>query len=60
MSLIPILVALVILGLVLWVIDQITMDATVKKIIHVVVIVFVCLYLLQVLGLLGSVDLRIH
>lgn len=46
--LIEIIVALVIVGLVLWVVQQIPMDPAIAKIIRVVVIVFVVLWLLTV------------
>ena len=45
--LIQIVVALVIVGLVLWVVQQIPMDAVIARIIRVVVIVFVVLWLLS-------------
>lgn len=55
LGLINILVALVIVGLVLWAVEQIPMDDTIKRIIRVVVIVVVCIYLLYFLvGLLPS------
>ena len=47
--LLNVIVALAILGLFLWVIQQIPMDATIARVIRVVVIVVVCLYLLQIL-----------
>ena len=47
--LIQIVVALVIVGLVLWVVSQIPMDPTIARIIRVVVIVFVVVWLLYVL-----------
>lgn len=47
--LIQIIVALAIVGLILWVIEQIPMDAAIVKIIRVVVIVVTCLWLLTVL-----------
>lgn len=47
--LIQIVIVLVIVGLLLWVLQQIPMDATVARIIRVVVIVCVCLWLLYVL-----------
>ena len=53
--LIQIVVALVIVGLVLWVLGQIPMDPTIARIIRVVVIVCVCIWLLYVVvGVLGS------
>ncbi len=45
--LIQIIIALVIVGLALWVIAQIPMDAAIARIIRVVVIAFVCLWLLS-------------
>ena len=47
--LIEIVIALAIVGLILWVISQVPMDATIAKIIRVIVIVFVCIWLLSVL-----------
>ena len=53
--LLQVIVALVIVGLVLWVVSQIPMDPTIAKIIRVVVIVFVSIWLLYlVIGLLGG------
>jgi len=55
MSLIGVLVALVIVGVVLWLLNTlIPMDPKIKTIINVVVVLVVCLYLLQVFGLIGS------
>jgi hypothetical protein len=52
-ALVNVVVALVIVGLVLWAISQIPMDPTIAKVIRVVVIVVVCIYLLYFLvGLL--------
>ena len=47
--LINIIIVLVIVGLLLWVLQQIPMDATIARIIRVVVIVCVCLWLLSML-----------
>ncbi len=47
--LIQVVVALVIVGLILWIIEQIPMDATIARILRVVVIVVVCLWLLSLL-----------
>lgn len=44
-----IILTLVVIGLILWGLDQIPMDGTVKRIIHVVVIILVVLWLLQVI-----------
>lgn len=54
MSLTSIIVALVLVGLALWVVGQIPMDPTVARILRVVVIVAVVLWLLQAFGLLGG------
>jgi hypothetical protein len=47
--LINLLVVLIIFGLVLWAVSQIPMDPTIARIIRVVVIVFVCIYLVYFL-----------
>jgi hypothetical protein len=47
--LIQIVVALVIVGLILWVIQQIPMDPVIARIIRVIVIVVVCLWLIMFL-----------
>ena len=53
--LIQIVIVLVVVGLMLWVIQQIPMDAAIARIIRVVVIVFVVLWLLTVLmGVFGG------
>ena len=53
--LIEIVIVLVIVGLALWVLQQIPMDATIARIIRVVIIVVVCIWLLYVLvGFLPS------
>ena len=49
MPLIQIVVALCVVGLLLWVITQIPMDPTIARIIRVVVIVAVCIWLLSLL-----------
>jgi hypothetical protein len=51
---ISVIVTLVILGLLLWVVDQLPIDGTIKRIIHVVVIVAAVLFVLQALGLWGG------
>ena len=48
--LIQILIVLCIVGLVLWAISQIPMDAAIARIIRVVVIVAVCIWLIYVLA----------
>lgn len=57
MSLITLIVLLIIVGVLLWVINtQIPMDATIKKIINIVVIIVVCLWLLSVFGILPDLN----
>ena len=48
--LIQILVTLVIVGLILWGVSQIPMDPAIAKVIRVVVIVFVCVWLVYLLA----------
>lgn len=52
MSILGILIFLVVLGVVLWLINAyIPMDPKIKTILNVVVVIFVVVWLLQVLGL---------
>lgn len=54
MTLLPIIIALIIVGLILWVINTyIPMDDKIKKILNVVVIIVLVVWLLNVFGLLG-------
>lgn len=55
-SLIGIVIALILIGVALYLVNLIPMDGTIRKIIQIVVIVVVVLWLLQALGLLGSVS----
>lgn len=48
--LIQILIALVIVGLILWAVQQIPMDPAIARIIRVVVVVFVCIWLIYILA----------
>lgn len=53
--LIEILIVLVVIGLAMWILQQIPMDPTIARIIRVVLIVFVALWLLYILvGFLPS------
>ena len=54
MNLISIIIALVILGVVLYCLNLIPMDDTVKKIINILAILFIVLWVLQEVGLLGN------
>lgn len=53
--LIQIVIVLAVVGLFLWAVTQIPMDDAIRKIIRVVIIVFVCLWLLYALmGMVGG------
>jgi len=53
--LIQVIVGLIIVGLALWVIQQIPMDPAIARLIRIIVIVVVCIWLLYVVvGLLGG------
>jgi hypothetical protein len=55
MTLIGLVVTLILVGLLLYVIEVLLpIDATIKKLIRIVVIVVVLLWLLQALGVLGG------
>jgi formate hydrogenlyase subunit 4 len=57
MPLIQLVIALVVVGVALWLINTyIPMDATIKKILNVVVIIVVILWLLSIFGVLGSMS----
>jgi hypothetical protein len=57
MSLVGIVLALVVVGVLLWLVETyIPMNPTIKKAIEVVVIIVVVLWLLQVFGVLGSIN----
>lgn len=52
---ITILVALVVIGVVLWLVNtKIPMDSTIKTIINVVVVLGACLWLLSAFGVIGA------
>jgi hypothetical protein len=59
MDLISLLVALVIVGVLLYVVSLIPMDATILRIIQIVVILVVVLWLLSALGVLNVGNIRI-
>jgi hypothetical protein len=54
MSLISIIVAIVVVGLLLWAAEQVPMSAPVKRVLQVVVVVVLVLWLLQAFGLLDA------
>lgn len=56
MSLISLVVALVVVGVILWLVNTyIPMDGKIKQILNVVVVIAVILWLLQSFGVIGSV-----
>lgn len=56
MPLIQLVIVLVVVGLVLWVINSyIPMQATIKRILNVVVVICVIFWLLSVFGLIGNI-----
>jgi hypothetical protein len=55
MSLITVVIALIVVGVLLWLVNvYIPMDAKIKKILNVVVVLVVVLWLLQIFGLLDA------
>jgi len=62
MSLIGLVLALVIVGVLLWLINNyVPMDSKIKTIVNVVVVVVVVIWVLQAFGILGSLrDIRIR
>ncbi len=51
MSLITIIITLVIVGFVLWLINYIPMQPTIKKIVNAVVVIFAVIWLFKIFGL---------
>lgn len=57
MSLIGLVITLVIVGVLLWLVNNyVPMDGKIKRIINVVVVIVVVIWLLQAFGLLGSLQ----
>ena len=57
MPIINILVILIVVGVLLWLVNNyIPMDGKIKNILNVVVVVVVVIWLLQVFGIIGSID----
>jgi hypothetical protein len=59
MSIISILVVLVVVGILLWGIQQFPIDPRIMKIIYVVVVVAICIWLLQAFGLLHGTGIHV-
>ncbi len=57
MPLINLVIVLIVVGVLLWLVNAyIPMDDKIKRILNVVVLIVVVLWLLQVFGILGSID----
>ena len=57
MSLINVVIALIVVGVILWLINNyLPMDGKIKNILNVVVVIVVILWLLQVFGLIGAIS----
>jgi hypothetical protein len=57
MSLIGLVLTLVVVGVLLWLLNNyIPMDGKIKRILNVVVVIVVVIWLLQAFGLLGSLE----
>lgn len=57
MSIISLVVVLIIIGVLLWLVNtRIPMDATIKLIINIVVVVAVVIYLLKAFGIWGDIN----
>lgn len=57
MTLISLVVTLIVVGVLLWLVNAyIPMDAKIKNILNIVVVIFVVLWLLQAFGVLGSLN----
>ena len=55
MSLIGLIITLVVVGVLLWLLNNyVPMDGKIKRILNVVVVIVVVIWLLQAFGLLGS------
>jgi hypothetical protein len=55
MSLIGLVITLVVVGVLLWLVNNyVPMDGKIKRIVNVVVVIVVVIWLLQAFGLLGS------
>ncbi len=57
MSLITVVVVLIVVGMLLWLINNyIPMDRKIKSILNVVVVIAVVIWLLQAFGIIGSIS----
>jgi hypothetical protein len=56
MPLIDIVITLIVVGVVLWLIDLIPMNNTIKKILNAIVIIVVILWVLSIFGVIDGFD----
>ena len=57
MSLISLIITLVVVGVLLWLLNNyVPMDSKIKRIINVVVVIVVVIWLLQAFGVIGSLQ----
>ncbi len=59
-GLVGIIVTLVVIGLLLYLVELIPMDGTIKQIIRIIVIIAVVVWLLQAFGLIGPLNSLFH
>ena len=59
-GIVGIIITLVVIGLLLYLVELIPMDRTIKQIIRAIVIVGVIIWLLQAFGFIGSVGSLFH
>jgi hypothetical protein len=60
MSLITVIIVLIVVGLVLWLINNyIPMDGKIKSILNIVVVICVIVWLLKAFGLLSKLDMNV-
>lgn len=55
MDLISLIALLLVVGLVMYLVNFIPLDPAIKQILHVVVVVFLILYIIQSFGLIGPI-----
>jgi len=62
MTLISLIITLIVVGVLLWLVNQyIPMDAKIKQILNIVIVIAVVLWLLSVFGVLGEINnVRVH
>jgi hypothetical protein len=59
-ALVSILIVLLIVGLILWAVNQFPIDPTIARIIRVVLVVVVCIWLIYLLAGFLPANLRVH